>query len=292
VKYAFIRSHRRIWPAQVLCRILQVARSGYYAWTVKRRRSRRRDKRARMYSAMRRVFLESRRTYGSPRVHKELLAQGYACCVNSVARWMKAHELRAKTQRRFRVKTTDSRHDEPIAANHLRRRFQQPAANRVWVSDISYVPTQEGWLFVAVMLDLFSRRVIGWSMGEGLAAPLVTEALKMALRRRSPEAGLMIHSDRGVQYACGAYRKLLEHHEVIGSMSRRGNCYDNAVMESFYKTLKSELVYHEKYQTREEARQSIFEYIEVFYNRQRRHSALGYLSPEAFEAGHGSTERT
>jgi putative transposase len=282
VKYAFIRAHRRIWPAQELCRILEIARSGYYAWSKGRRHV---GKHQRLHGAMHQVFLQSRRTYGSPRVHRELLAQGYRCCVNSVARWMKEQHLRAKTQRKFRLKTTDSAHDQPIAPNHLARQFQQPLANRVWVSDISYVPTQEGWLFVAVMLDLFSRRVIGWSMGEGLASTLVTDALKMAFQRRSPEAGLMIHSDRGVQYACGAYRKLLERHEVIGSMSRRGNCYDNAVMESFYKTLKSELVYHEKYQTREEARQSIFEYIEVFYNRQRRHSALGYLSPEAFEAG-------
>ncbi len=154
----------------------------------------------------------------------------------------------------------------------------------MWVSDISYVPTGEGWLFVAVLLDLFSRRVIGWSMGAGLESTLAIGALEMALRRRKPEAGLMIHSDRGVQYASAAYRQVLARHGAIASMSRRGNCYDNAVMESFYKTLKSELVNHEKYATREEARQSIFEYIEVFYNRRRLHSALGYLSPEAFEA--------
>jgi putative transposase len=282
VKYAFIQSHRGIWPVELLCRMLKVTRSGYYAWT---NRPARIGKCQRILPVLHRVFLESRRTYGSPRVHRELLSRGVACCVNSVARWMKEAQLRAKTHRKFRISTTDSRHDQPIAPNHLCRRFHQPLANRVWVSDISYVPTQEGWLFVAVMLDLFSRRVIGWSMGDSLATELVTSSLKMALDKRAPGAGLMIHSDRGIQYASAAYRRTLESHQVTASMSRRGNCYDNAVMESFYKTLKTELVNHEKYQTRQEARQSIFEYIEVFYNRQRRHSALGYLSPEAFEAG-------
>ena len=281
MKYAFIRAHRRIWPQRLLCGMLEVARSGYYAWT---RRRRRQEKHRRLHAAMHRIFLESRRTYGSPRLHRELLAQGYRCCVNSVARWMKEQHLRAKTQRRFRIKTTDSNHDQPIAPHHLQRRFHQERADRVWVSDISYVPTREGWLFVAVLLDLFSRRVIGWSMGAGLESTLAIGALEMALRRRKPEAGLMIHSDRGVQYASAAYRQVLARHGAIASMSRRGNCYDNAVMESFYKTLKSELVNHEKYATREQARQSIFEYIEVFYNRRRLHSALGYLSPEAFEA--------
>jgi transposase InsO family protein len=197
---------------------------------------------------------------------------------------MKDAHLQAKAHRKFRIRTTDSAHDQPIAPNRLSRQFHQSLANRAWVSDISYVPTQEGWLFVSVMLDLFSRRVIGWSMGDSLAAELVLDTLAMALERRSPAAGLMIHSDRGIQYASAAYRQTLQSHHLIASMSRRGNCYDNAVMESFYKTLKTELVNHEHYQTRQEARQSIFEYLEVFYNRQRRHSALGYLSPEAFEA--------
>jgi putative transposase len=282
VKYAFIQSHRKIWPVELLCRMLEITRSGYYAWT---KRPAKVGKRQRILPVLHRVFLESRRTYGSPRVHRELLSRGIACCVNSVAHWMKEAQLQAKSHRKFRIKTTDSAHDQPIAPNHLCRRFHQSVANRVWVSDISYVSTREGWLFVAVMLDLFSRRVIGWSMGDSLAAELATSSLKMAMEKRTPGAGLMIHSDRGIQYASAAYRRKLESHQVTASMSRRGNCYDNAVMESFYKTLKTELVNHEKYSTRREAKQSIFEYIEVFYNRQRRHSALGYLSPEAFEAG-------
>lgn len=281
MKYAFIRDHQQLWPIGLLCRILQVARSGYYAWT---KAALCPGKRQRILPILRQVFWESRRTYGSPRVHRELLAQGHACSLNSVARWMKDAHLQAKRHKKFRIRTTDSSHDGPIAANHLDRQFCQPMANRAWVTDISYVATQEGWLFVAVMLDLFSRKVVGWSMGEGLGVELVTGALAMALDQRQPAKGLLIHSDRGIQYASGAYRDTLQRHALIASMSRRGNCYDNAVMESFFKTLKSELVDHEKYQTRQAARQSIFEYIEVFYNRQRRHSALGYLSPEAFEA--------
>jgi transposase InsO family protein len=285
VRYAFIRHHRRIWPVALLCRLLQVTRSGYYAWRVRPVSPTRRWRTA-LLSGIRRIHLASRRTYGSPRVYRELIAQGHSCCVNSVARLMKVHEIRAKTKRRFRVKTTDSKHPYPVAPNRLERCFRQEAPNRAWVGDITYVATREGWLYVAVVLDLFSRRVIGWAFGATLEATLATQALQMAIKSRAPAEGMLMHTDRGVQYACRAYQEMLAEHRLTCSMSRPGNCYDNAVSESFYKTLKVELVNDECYATRNDARSSIFEYIEGFYNRQRLHSALGYLSPEAFEAGH------
>jgi putative transposase len=285
VKYAFIEKHQGFWPAQTLCRMLQVARSGYYAWqkTLPGQTALWRED---LVCAIRRIFLESRRTYGSPRVYQELLAQGHACCVNTVAKVMKAHGIKARTHRRYRVQTTDSNHDQPIAPNRLDRVFTQARRDKAWVGDITYVPTREGWLYVAVVLDLFSRKVVGWATGSTLAATLAVDALNMALLQRQPAAGLLVHTDRGVQYACGAYREVLAAHGLIASMSRRGNCYDNSVAESFNKTLKSELVIDADYATREQGTSSIFQFIELHYNRQRRHSTLGYLSPEAFEAQH------
>jgi len=285
VKYAFIQKHRRTWCTTLLCRVLEVARSGFYA-----RRQLADSKRGRWREALtagiRRIVLENHQRYGSPRIHRELLAQGHACCVNTVASLMKAHGIKAKTHRRYRVHTTDSHHEHPLAPNRLDRVFQQRQRDRAWVGDITYVPTREGWLYVAVVLDLFSRRVVGWATAGTLEATLAIDALKMALRRRHPRKGLLVHTDRGVQYACGAYRTILQAHGLVASMSRRGNCYDNAVAESFHKTLKSELVRDADYATRESGTGSIFEFIEVYYNRQRRHSTLGYLSPEAFEAEH------
>jgi len=285
VKYPFIEIHQGFWGAQKLCRILAVARSGYYAWQ-KALPGPRDSRRETLLYAIRRIFLESRRTYGSPRVHQELLAQGYACCVNTVAGLMKAHGIKARTHRKYRVQTTDSNHDQPIAPNRLDRVFTQAQRDRAWVGDITYVPTKEGWLYVAVVLDLFSRKVVGWATGSTLKATLAIDALKMALQQRQPSPGLLVHTDRGVQYACGAYREVLAAHGLVASMSRRGNCYDNSVAESFNKTLKSELVVEEDYATREEGTSSIFQFIETHYNRQRRHSTLGYLSPEAFEDKH------
>jgi transposase InsO family protein len=285
VKYAFIQKHQKTWPVGVLCRVLEVARSGFYAWKHNHPSARTLWLRERL-CALRRIHIESRRTYGSPRMHRELLAQGLCCCVNTVAKLMKISGIAAKTKRRFVVRTTDSNHDQPIAANVLDRQFNPQAPDVAWAGDITYVPTGEGWLFVAVVLDLFSRRVIGWASSSGLQATLAIEALQRAIESRLPGGRLVAHSDRGVQYASAAYRQLLRAHGLTASMSRRGNCYDNAVAESFHKTLKTELVYHEKYATRQEARSSIFEYIELFYNRQRRHSSLGYMSPVAFEAKH------
>jgi transposase InsO family protein len=285
VKYAFIEKHRKTWPIELLCGVLQVARSGFYAWR-QGPVSGREGWRERVVLAMRRIELDHHRRYGSPRMHRELLAQGHVCCENTVARLMKAHGIKAKTHRRYRVHTTDSNHDHPIAPNRLERLFRQDQPDKAWVGDITYVPTREGWLYVAVVLDLFSRRVVGWSTGATLEATLAIQALKMAVAQRRPEAGLVVHTDRGVQYACRAYREVLKGHGLVASMSRRGDCYDNAVAESFNKTLKSELVMDCDYATREAGTSSLFAFLELYYNRQRRHSTLGYQSPEAFEARH------
>jgi transposase InsO family protein len=266
-----------------MCEVLEVSRAGYYAWT-RRPPSSQRQRREELVEQIRLSHQESDAVYGSPRVHRDLLAQGIQVCRNTVARLMKARQIRSKIKRRFVVQTTDSQHDHPIAPNHLNRCFNQDGPDRVWTSDITYIPTQEGFLYLAVVMDLFSRRIVGWSMADHLEASLVIDAMEMALARRSPAAGILAHSDRGVQYACDAYQKLLQENQMVCSMSGKGNCYDNAVTESFFGTLKTELVYHEKYATREEAKRSIFQYIEVFYNRKRRHSSLGYMSPEAFEA--------
>jgi transposase InsO family protein len=242
-----------------------------------------------LIAQIRRVFDDSRQTYGSPRICAELRGRGVEVCVNTVARYMRQEGLGARTPRRFVPMTTDTRHDQPIAANVLDRAFTRAEPNTGWVSDITYVPTAEGWLFLAVVIDLYSRRIVGHATSDRLKSSLALEALEMALRRRSPAEGawpdqdLLHHSDRGVQYASTPYRAVLAAHGIQPSMSRRGNCYDNAVAESFFATLKRELVHRQSYATRDAARQSLFEYIEVFYNRQRRHSALGYVSPDQFE---------
>ena len=197
---------------------------------------------------------------------------------------MRRHEIRSVVRRRFRAKTTDSSHAHPIVPNVLGRNFDQPLPDQAWAADITYVPTDQGWLYLAAVIDLCSRKIVGWSMADHLRAELCNEALQMALARRKPAKGLLHHSDRGTQYACGDYRGLLEEHGITCSMSGKGNCYDNAVMESFFKTLKTELVYQQHYKTREQAERSIFQYVEVFYNRKRRHSSLDYQSPAEFEA--------
>ena len=237
---------------------------------------------------MRDVHTESRRTYGSPRMHVELEALGHACSENRVAQLMRADGLRAKRVRSF-VVTTDSTHASPIAPNALAREFAVttlPRCNQVWSSDITYIATREGWLYLAIVLDLRSRRVVGWAMRHTLEWELARDALTMALGQRQPGAGLLHHSDRGVQYACDGYRALLSDHAIAASMSRRGNCWDNADSESFFATLKTELVRDADWAPREEARCALFWYIEMWYNRRRRHSSLGYLSPLEFERVH------
>lgn len=281
MKYEFIRNHRGTFPVSLLCEALEVGRSGFYAWLY-RPESPRSIENRRLLVDIRVIHAQSRRTYGSPRVHAELRAKGHGYGKHKIARLMREHQIVTVHKRKFKA-TTDSKHHLPVAENKLARRFTVTAPNRSWVSDITYVPTREGWLYLAVTLDLYHRQVVGWGMGRQIDRQLVMDAFTMALKRRSPDTGLLHHSDRGSQYASADFQSLLVAHGVQCSMSRKGNCWDNAVAESFFHTLKVELVYHRRYQTRKEAREDIFDYIEVFYNRQRRHSSLGYLSPAEFE---------
>jgi putative transposase len=253
--------------------VVCVSKSGFYEYE-KRGTSVRKERRGELWPLIEKTYADSGARYGSPRVHRELRAQGVKVCENTIARLMKEYELKARQKKRFVPCTTDSNHDYPIAANLLDGNFKAEGPNEKWTCDITYVHTEEGWLYVAAVLDLYSRKIVGWSMCEHLRAELVSNAMKMALERRQPGSGLMHHSDRGVQYACEEYRNLLKKHGLVCSMSRTGNCYDNAVMESFWSTMKMECVYRQAYQTRQAARQSMFEYIEMFYNRKRRHSSL------------------
>jgi len=284
VKFAFVREHRRRWPVLVICKVLQVSRSGYYAWR-DRPASARALRQQELLEKIRIAHQENHELYGSPRVHRALLIDGESVSRNTVARLMRQAKIRAKSRRRFIPRTTDSAHQKPVADNKLDRDFSAGSMNRKWLADITYIPTGEGWLYLAAVLDCFSRRIVGWSMADHLETDLAADALKMALLQRAPRGReLLHHSDRGVQYASEDYQHLLSEQGIEVSMSGRGDCYDNAMMESFWATLKSELVHQRSYATREQARQSIFEYIEVFYNRKRLHSSLGYHSPESFEA--------
>ena len=265
----------------MMCRVLKVSRSGYYAWRGRPESERDMENR-RLVDRIRMVHKKSRKTYGSPRVHSQLVLDGERCSRGRVERLMSANGIRARGRRKF-VATTDSKHDLPVAENVLGREFSVAEPDRVWVSDITYIPTDEGWLYLAGVVDLCSRTAVGWSMSEGLERQLVMDALKMAYLRRRPCKGLIHHSDRGSQYASADYRQLLSDYGMQMSMSRKGDCWDNAVMESFFGTLKKELVHHRRYRTREEARREIFEFIEIFYNRQRLHSSLGYLPPAEYE---------
>ncbi len=285
MKFAFIREHlAAAFPVDVSCDVLGVSRSGYYAW-VARPPSATAVRRAALVAKIEAVQAENRRVYGSPRVHRALVAAGeVVACENTVAKVMRDHGIRARTRRTYVPRTTDSTHRQPVAANVLGRQFTADLPDRKWAVDITYVPTDEGWLYLAGVIDLCSRKIVGWSMAEHMRTELVSGALSMAIARRNPGAGLLHHSDRGVQYASDDYQHLLKTHGIACSMSGKGDCWDNAPMESFWATLKTELVNHERYATHAQARASIFEYIEVFYNRKRLHSSLGYLSPEAFEA--------
>ena len=267
-----------------MCEVLEVARSGFYAWR-KRPESERSKHHRELINEIKAIHADPKlQYYGSPRVHRELVARGYACSENTVAKLMRANGLVAKTRKKYKV-TTDSRHGLPTAENLLDREFEQEAPDRVWVGDITYIWTLEGWLYLAAILDTYSRKIVGWSMSQRMEESLVSNALRMALGRRLPNQAesLIHHSDRGSQYASHAFQQLLQEHNITCSMSRKGDCWDNAMMESFFATLKKELIHHEHYATRDAARQSVFEYIELFYNTRRRHSGLGYLSPEEYE---------
>ena len=269
---------------RVMCDVLEVSRSGYYAWK-SRAPSCRSQRRRELIEEIREIHRDrDMKSYGSPRVYRELVARGHEVSENTVARLMHSAGIRAASTRKYRV-TTDSNHSHPVAENVLNREFQQASADRVWLADITYIWTAEGWLYLACVLDAYSRRIVGWSMSDRMRQDLVLDALRMALGQRRPdgEAGLLHHSDRGSQYASAAFQKLLKEESITCSMSRRGNCWDNAMMESFFASLKKERIHQEQYTTRAQARSSVFDYIERFYNRIRRHSALGYLSPEQFE---------
>jgi len=282
MRYRAIQEHARRYPIRLMCRALTVSAAGYYAWRARPESTRSVSART-VLSAIRVIHRESRETYGSPSIWDALVKQGHRVGEHRVARLMRQHGIRAKTVKKWRA-TTQSQHRFPVTTNTLNRQFTVAQPNRVWAGDLTYVWTTEGWLYLAVILDLYSRRVIGWAMGHRLTVELAERALTMALANRTPRAGLLHHSDRGSQYAAVSYQRLLGEHGITTSMSRKGNCWDNACVESFFGTLKRELVYHRHYATREDATQDIFEYMEVFYNRRRRHSTLGYNSPAEYEA--------
>jgi transposase InsO family protein len=267
-----------------LCRVFEVSASGYYDWACRQAHpSQRRLEDQELKDQILRIHAESRDTYGSPRIQMKLREAGQRHGRNRIGRLMREQDLCGRQKKRYRVVTTDSRHDEPIAPNRLAQAPGATGPNQIWVADITYVWTAQGWVYVAAILDLYSRQIVGWALGQQINTALVLMALSMALTHRQPPAGLIFHSDRGVQYASADYRRALSAAGLIGSMSRKANCYDNAVMEAFWSTLKLELVYRREFEDASQLRQALFDYIEVFYNRQRLHSALGYKTPAAFE---------
>ncbi|WXJ78250.1 IS3 family transposase ISCce3 [Moorella thermoacetica] len=281
MKYRFIREHTETFRVETMCRVLKVSRTGYYRW-LKRPVSQRRSQDEIIKEKILNIYNKSRKTYGSPRIQKQLGREGIHCSKKRVERLMREAGVQAIQKRKFKV-TTDSRHNLPVAENILNREFTASSPKKKWVTDITYIPTEEGWLYLAAVMDLYSKRIAGYSMQKYLTRELVIEALQKAVTNRRPGRGLVIHSDRGSQYASSDYQQLLRQYGFICSMSRKGDCWDNSPMESFFKTLKTELVYHRRFKTRAEAKLEIFEYIEVFYNRFRLHSALGYETPEEFE---------
>jgi transposase InsO family protein len=281
MKFAFIAAREVAFPVNTMCRILGVTRSGFYAW-MKRPRPARERSDVQLAVTVAAVHQRSRRTYGSPRVHRELRAQGVRVGKKRIERIMRENGLKGRRKRRFKH-TTDSNHDGPIARNVLARAFRVREPNRAWVTDVTAIATDEGWLYLAPMLDLHSRRVVAWTGAENNDTALALDVLRKALRARRPPPGLLHHSDRGSPYASHDYRAELRAHRVRQSMSRKGNCWDNAVAESFFATLRAELVDHERYPTRTAAMDSIGDYIDNFYNVERRHSHLGYLNPIEFE---------
>ena len=286
MRYAALRAIPSPLPLGRRCALLGVSRSGFYAWQ-RRPTSARAQANRHLVAEIRRVHAEVDRSYGSPRMQPELVARGLRCGRHRIARLMRAHGIRAKQARRFRV-TTDSRHGFAIAPNHLGRAFTAPAPNWVWMGDVTYIPTGAGWCYLAVLVDAFSRRVVGWAVGTQLTAALPLRALERAITTRRPAPGLLHHSDRGIQYASTAYQTVLQRHGMISSMSRRGDCWDNAVVESFFGALKVERLHDRRLFTPEQVEAEVGDYIERFYNRQRRHSTLGYVSPVVFELRHAA----
>ena len=282
MKYAWIKEHQKSFSVSLMCQVLKVNRSAYYHWIKVGSELSEVDKK--LHQLIKDIFIQYREVYGTRRV-KEVLLQEYGIITSRkyIAKVMNSLSLIVKMKRRFKVMTTDSKHNYPIAPNRLQRDFKTTFPNSVYVGDITYIPTAQGWFYLAVVIDLFSRKVVGWSMDSRMKVNLVNDALNMALHTRHPPKGLIWHTDRGSQYASYDHKDLLEKHGILQSMSRKGDCWDNAVSESFFHSLKTELTHHEKFQTMAEANKSIFEYIEVFYNRQRLHSSNQYMSPVKFE---------
>lgn len=281
MRYAFIEAHRSLFRVEKMCCVLGASKSGYYAWRGWKK-TRLQEENEMILDKIKEAYKKSHGIYGSPRIATELHENGIHCSKKRIARLMRVNNIMAKTRRRFKA-TTNSRHTLAVAQNLIQKEFSVNEAYKVWVSDITYIWTDEGWLYLAIIMDLFTRGIVGWAMSERITAEMVIKAFQQAITRRNPPEGLIFHSDRGSQYASDAFRDVLKHYGCIQSMSDKGDCYDNAVAESFFHTLKTEHVYFERYKTREEARLSIFEYIEVFYNRIRRHSTLGNRSPYEFE---------
>jgi transposase InsO family protein len=277
VKYAWIKQH----PVMVMCHVLQLSSSGYYGW-LEHQPSAKQQRRQHILRAIGHSYFESRRIYGYRKVHQDLLEANIVCCEETVRRIMRDIGLYSRVRRKF-VLTTDSNHSLAVAENLLDRDFTATTPNQKWVADITYIPTSQGWLYLAAVMDLYSRRIVGWAMNKHIDSALVISAMNMALSQRRPETDLLHHSDRGSQYASDAFQDLLDNNGVVCSMSRKGDCWDNACMESFFGSLKTEWLGDKKYKTRQEAKNDIFKYIELFYNRKRRHAALGYLSPAAYE---------
>jgi putative transposase len=281
VKYAFIKCNQETFAVTRMCDMMNVSQSAYYDW-LKRPESARSIEDRRLGEEVKKIHKKSRKTYGTRRIRQELVEDGEAVSRKRIGRLMKQQGLESKSRRKFKA-TTNSNHDRPVAPNLLDREFLVDQPDTVYAGDITYIPTDEGWLYLAILIDLYSRAVVGWAMSDRMTAQLANDALMMAVWKRKPPKGLMLHSDRGSQYASGLYQKTIKDHDFVCSMSRKGNCWDNAPSESFFHTLKTELTHHRRYQTREEAKQEIFEYIEVFYNRQRRHSTIGYQTPLGYE---------
>jgi len=284
--YRFVGAEKATFGVKAICDVFNVSPSAYYAWE-RNRQSEHARKDAELLGEIRQIFGESRGRYGAPRVHAELAGKGIRVSRKRVARLMREAELRAKGRRKYKA-TTDSKHSLPCAPNLLARQFSVGRPDAAWVSDITYVWTNEGWLYLATVIDLYSRKVVGWSLCERMTSKLICDALDAAVRQRRPPPGLLFHSDRGSQYASTAFRRRLWRYRMCQSMSRKGNCWDNAVAESFFATLKKELIRDQAYTTRAAARAEIFEYIEVFYNRRRTHSLLGYTTPAAFDSCTGA----
>ncbi|WP_342724158.1 IS3 family transposase [Bradyrhizobium sp. B097] len=282
MSFRFIEDHRDAYPVRLMCAVLGVSAAGYYAWR-ERPASARTTTNTALLASIRQVHQDSGGRYGSPRIHAAMRAQGGGVSRGRIERLMHRHGIRAIMAAPRRVRTTDSRHGMPIASNLIERHFAAAAPNLIWLADITYIPTAEGWLYLAAIMDLFSRKIVGWAMRDHMQVELASSALTMAIRQQRPEAGLIHHSDRGVQYASQDYRAVLSTAGITASMSRKADCYDNAPMESFFHTLKTELVHHRQYETRAEAQRDIFTFIEGFYNRIRLHSAIGYIAPIEME---------